>query len=45
MEHHIWFTAILNKLLAWLVTPVLTALRVQPADAAHPIPDFLAMQD
>lgn len=44
MEHQIWFTAVLNKLLAWLVTPVLTALRVPPADAAHPIPDFLAMQ-
>ena len=44
MEHHIWFTVILNKLLAWLVTPVLTALRVPPVDAAHPIPDYLAMQ-
>jgi F-type H+-transporting ATPase subunit a len=44
MEHKIWFTVLLNKLLAWLVTPVLTALRVPPADAAHPIPDFLAMQ-
>lgn len=44
MEHHIWFTAILNKLLAWLVTPVLVALHVPPADAAHPIPDYLAMQ-
>jgi F-type H+-transporting ATPase subunit a len=44
MEHHIWFTLILNKLLAWLVTPVLTALHVPPADAAQPIPDYLAMQ-
>jgi F-type H+-transporting ATPase subunit a len=44
MEHKIWFTALLNKLLGWLVTPVLTALGVPPVDASHPIPDFLAMQ-
>ncbi len=44
MEHKIWFTIILNKLLAWLVTPLLTVLGFAPADPAHPIPDYLAMQ-
>ena len=44
MEHKIWFTLLLNKLLAWVVTPLLTALGFAPADPAHPIPDFLAMQ-
>ena len=44
MEHKIWFTILLNKLLAWVVTPFLTALGFAPADAANPIPDYLAMQ-
>ncbi len=44
MEHKIWFTALLNKLLAWLVTPLLNSLGVPPVDPAHPIPDFVAMQ-
>jgi F-type H+-transporting ATPase subunit a len=44
MEHKIWFTVLLNKLLAWVVTPLLTTLGYAPADAARPIPDYLAMQ-
>ena len=44
MEHEIWFTAILNKLLAGVLTPGLTALHVPPADPAHPIPNYLAME-
>lgn len=44
MEHEIWFTAILNKLLAGVLTPGLRALHVPPADPAHPIPNYLAME-
>ncbi len=44
MEHPIWFTAILNKLLAGIVTPALTALHVAPADPVHPIPNYTAME-
>jgi F-type H+-transporting ATPase subunit a len=44
MEHEIWFTAILNKLLAGVLTPGLTAMGVAPADPAHPIPNYIAME-
>jgi F-type H+-transporting ATPase subunit a len=44
MGHEIWFTAILNKLLAGVVTPALTAVRAAPADPAHPIPNYTAME-
>jgi len=44
MEHEIWFTAILNKLLAGVLTPGLAALGVPPADPAHPIPNYIAME-
>ncbi len=44
MEHELWFTVILNRLLAGLVTPLLSLLRVPPADPAHPIPDYVAME-
>jgi F-type H+-transporting ATPase subunit a len=44
MEHEIWFTALLNKLLAGILTPGLKALHVAPADPAHPIPNYLAME-
>ena len=44
MEHQIWFTALLNKLLAGVVTPALTAIHVAPADPANPIPNFTAME-
>ena len=44
MGHEIWFTVILNKLLAGVVTPLLTAVGVPPANTAHPIPNFTAME-
>ncbi len=44
MEHKLWLTAVLNKLLAGIVTPLLTALHLPPADPLHPIPDYLAME-
>src|SRR5579871_6338707 len=44
MEHEIWFTALLNKLLAGVVTPAMIAVGVKPADPVHPIPNFTAME-
>lgn len=51
MEHQLWFTAILNKLLASVVTPMLIAISqiqglawVKPEDPAHPIPNYVAME-
>jgi F-type H+-transporting ATPase subunit a len=44
MEHEIWFTALLNKLLAGVVTPALAAIGVPPADRAHPISNYTAME-
>jgi len=44
MEHEIWFTAILNKLLAGPVSSLVARLGVPAADAAHPIPNYVAME-
>jgi F-type H+-transporting ATPase subunit a len=44
MEHEIWFTAILNKLLGGAITPLLMKLGLSPADPAHPIPNYVAME-
>lgn len=51
MEHQLWFTAILNQLLAGVVTPMLVSISqirglawVRPEDAAHPIPNYVAME-
>jgi F-type H+-transporting ATPase subunit a len=44
MEHQIWFTAILNKLLGGVVTPLLVKIGQAPSDPAAPIPDYVAMQ-
>jgi F-type H+-transporting ATPase subunit a len=44
MEHQLWFTAFLNKLLAGIVTPLLVKIGVAPADPAHPIPNYVAME-
>ena len=44
MEHEIWFTAILNKLLGGVVTPLLAKIGHAPSDPLHPIPDYLAME-
>jgi len=44
MEHQLWFTAILNKLLGGVVTPLLLKIGQAPSDSAHPIPNYIAMQ-
>jgi len=44
MEHEIWFTAILNKILSGALTPLLAEVGVPPADPAHPIPNYVAME-
>jgi F-type H+-transporting ATPase subunit a len=44
MEHELWFTAILNKLLAGIVTPLLAKVGQAPVDPAHPIPNYVAME-
>jgi F-type H+-transporting ATPase subunit a len=44
MEGELWFTAILNKLLGGIVTPLVVKLGFPPADAAHPIPNYVAME-
>jgi F-type H+-transporting ATPase subunit a len=52
MEHQLWFAAILNKLLGGVVTALLGQLAlvnpwfefVRPADPAHPIPNYVAME-
>ena len=44
MEHEIWFTAILNRILSGALTPLLAKVGVPPADAAHPIPNYIAME-
>ncbi len=44
MEHELWFTAILNRLLGGVVTPLLGKIGVPPSDPAHPIPNYLAME-
>jgi F-type H+-transporting ATPase subunit a len=44
MEHQLWFTAILNKLLGGVVTPLLVKVGQTPSDPTSPIPNFVAMQ-
>jgi F-type H+-transporting ATPase subunit a len=44
MEHQLWFTAILNKLLGGVVTPFLAKVGQAPSDPAHPIPNYIAME-
>src|SRR5208337_1452061 len=44
MEHQLWFTAILNKLLGGVVTPLLVKIGQAPSDPASPIPNFIAME-
>lgn len=43
-EGPLWFTRLLNGLLAGPVTGLLEALGIHPHDPAHPIPDYVAMQ-
>lgn len=44
MEHEIWFTAILNRILSGVLSPLLAKLSVPPTDPAHPIPDYIAVE-
>lgn len=44
MEHQLWFTAILNKLLAGVVTPFLVKIGHAPSNPASPIPNYIAME-
>jgi F-type H+-transporting ATPase subunit a len=44
MEHQLWFTAILNKLLGGVVTALLVRVGRAPSDPAHPISNYLAME-
>jgi F-type H+-transporting ATPase subunit a len=44
MTHELWFTAILNKILGAPVAALLLALGLPSADAAHPIPNYFAME-
>jgi len=44
MGNELWFTNLLNRLLAGVVTPALTAVGPAPANPAHPIPNFTAME-
>jgi F-type H+-transporting ATPase subunit a len=44
MDHEIWFTSILNKLLSGILSPLLVKLGVPPTDPAHPIPNYVAME-
>jgi F-type H+-transporting ATPase subunit a len=44
MEHEFWLTALLNKFLGGAVTSVLVKTGFPPTDAAHPIPNYVAME-
>ena len=44
MVHELWFTAILNKILGAPVAALLSELGLPPANAAHPIPNYFAME-
>ena len=44
MEHELWFTALLNKLLGSGFTAMLVKLGLPPADPARPIPNYVAME-
>jgi F-type H+-transporting ATPase subunit a len=44
MQHELWFTALLNRLLGGGITSALVKLGLPPADPAHPLPNYLAME-
>jgi F-type H+-transporting ATPase subunit a len=44
MEQQLWFTAILNKLLGGVVTPLLVKIGQMPSDPSQPIPNYIAME-
>ena len=43
-EHELWFTVLLNKLFAGPAAALLATLGIHVEDAAHPIPNRIAMQ-
>jgi F-type H+-transporting ATPase subunit a len=44
MEHELWFTALLNKLLGSTVAAFLGRIGYTPENPAHPIPNYVAME-
>jgi F-type H+-transporting ATPase subunit a len=44
MQHELWFTALLNRLLGGGITSALVKLGLRPADPAHPLPNYVAME-
>ncbi len=44
MEHPIWFTVVVNRLLAKPTLMLLAALHIHPASAEYPIPNHIAME-
>jgi len=44
MEHELWLTALLNKFFGSAETSLLVRIGFPPADAAHPIPNYIAME-
>ena len=44
MEHELWLTALLNKFLGSAVASLLVKIGFPPGDAAHPIPNYIAME-
>ena len=44
MEHELWFTAVVNRILGGPVAALLAALGVPAADPAHPVPNYIAME-
>jgi F-type H+-transporting ATPase subunit a len=44
MEHEFWLTALLNKFLGSAVTGLMVKIGFPPANAAHPIPNYIAME-
>src|SRR3989304_795852 len=44
MEHELWFTALLNRLLAGPVVSLLGLFGIHPESTSHPIPNPVAMQ-
>lgn len=44
MEHPIWFTVLVNRLLAKPVLALLAALHIHPSNPEYPIPNHVAME-
>ncbi len=44
MEHELWLTALMNKFFGGAVTSLLVKIGFPPADAVHPIPNYIAME-